>query len=270
MWEDPMSLHEGVGRSLGGLDRKALCGWLLVGFALAGFFDGIVLHQILQWHHLLSAVSPEADLRFQIMSDGLFHLAMYLLLVLATILLVAARAANSRVVTTSEILRLSLVGFGLWHVVDAAVFHWLLGLHRIKMNSDAPLAWDIGWVVVFGLGPLLLAWVLPSRSGTASGSASAALTSIVLLSGLAAGVGPSFTRNSETIVVFQRGMSPASMMQVVLGASTGLKWTSSDGSVWVVGPVSWAGLFRLHANGALLVSTSPFVSGCLAWSRFKA
>ncbi|RWB72398.1 MAG: DUF2243 domain-containing protein [Mesorhizobium sp.] len=265
-----MSLHDAVDGSHRRLDRKAIWGWLLVGFALAGFFDGIVLHQILQWHHLLSAFSPGSDLRAQIVADGLFHLAMYLLLVLATILLVAARATNSRIATTSEILRLSLVGFGLWHVVDAAVFHWLLGLHRIKMNSDTPLAWDVGWLAVFGLGPLLLAWAFPSRSGVASGSAGAALMSVAILSGLTAGLGPSFTRNYEAIVVFKEGMRPASMMQMVLGAGTSLKWTSSDGSVWVVGPLSWGGLFKLHANGAIVVSTSPLVGGCLGWSRFNA
>jgi uncharacterized membrane protein len=27
---------------------------LLLGIGLGGFFDGIVLHQILQWHHMLS------------------------------------------------------------------------------------------------------------------------------------------------------------------------------------------------------------------------
>ncbi|AZO39370.1 MAG: DUF2243 domain-containing protein [Mesorhizobium sp.] len=264
-----MSVHDAVNRSRHDVNRQALCGWLLVGFALAGFFDGIVLHQILQWHHLLSAFSPGSDLRFQVMSDGLFHLVMYLLLVLASILLVAARATNSRVVTTSEILRLSLVGFGMWHVADAVVFHWLLGLHRIKINSDAPLAWDIGWLVIFGLLPLLLAWAFPSRSGAASGGMGAALMSIVLLSGLAAAVGPSFTRNSEVIVVFQKGMNPASMMQAILRAGTSTRWNSSDGSIWVVGPVSWGGLFSLHANGALVVSTSPLVGGCLAWSSFK-
>ncbi|TIU49152.1 MAG: DUF2243 domain-containing protein, partial [Mesorhizobium sp.] len=76
-----MSVHDAVNRSRHDVNRQALCGWLLVGFALAGFFDGIVLHQILQWHHLLSAFSPGSDLRFQVMSDGLFHLVMYLLLV---------------------------------------------------------------------------------------------------------------------------------------------------------------------------------------------
>lgn len=29
----------------------------LLGFALGGFFDGILLHQVLQWHHLLDRKS---------------------------------------------------------------------------------------------------------------------------------------------------------------------------------------------------------------------
>nr|WP_247878984.1 DUF2243 domain-containing protein [Azospirillum brasilense] len=51
----------------------------LLGFALGGFFDGILLHQVLQWHHLLSAVESSAvrDIRVQILADGLFHAAMY-------------------------------------------------------------------------------------------------------------------------------------------------------------------------------------------------
>jgi len=43
----------------------------LLGFALGGFFDGILLHQILQWHHLLSGVesAPFADLRVQVLTQ---------------------------------------------------------------------------------------------------------------------------------------------------------------------------------------------------------
>src|SRR5690606_37996060 len=53
----------------------------LLGFAIGGFFDGILLHQILQWHHLLSGLGDggPGDLRFQILADGLFHLMMYVL-----------------------------------------------------------------------------------------------------------------------------------------------------------------------------------------------
>jgi uncharacterized membrane protein len=31
----------------------------MLGFAFGGFFDGILLHQVLQWHHLLSGIGPE-------------------------------------------------------------------------------------------------------------------------------------------------------------------------------------------------------------------
>ncbi|WP_223252480.1 DUF2243 domain-containing protein [Paracoccus mutanolyticus] len=34
---------------------------------LRRFFDGILLHQILQWHHLLSLVPGMADLRLQVL-----------------------------------------------------------------------------------------------------------------------------------------------------------------------------------------------------------
>ena len=31
---------------------------ILLGTGFGGFFDGILLHQILQWHNMLSSVSP--------------------------------------------------------------------------------------------------------------------------------------------------------------------------------------------------------------------
>jgi uncharacterized membrane protein len=33
-------------------------GSVLLGLGLGGFFAGVILHQILQWHHMLSAVKP--------------------------------------------------------------------------------------------------------------------------------------------------------------------------------------------------------------------
>ena len=63
-----------------GLRRLGLTGFLL-GFGLGGFFDGILLHQVLQWHHLLSGVDCAAvqDVQVQILADGLFHVLMYIL-----------------------------------------------------------------------------------------------------------------------------------------------------------------------------------------------
>ncbi|MDB5683625.1 MAG: hypothetical protein JWM75_1323, partial [Sphingomonas bacterium] len=51
----------------------------VIGLALRGFFDGILLNLVLHWHHLLSLVPGDTfrDLRVQVYADGLFHVAVY-------------------------------------------------------------------------------------------------------------------------------------------------------------------------------------------------
>ena len=34
---------------------------ILFGLGLGGFFDGIILHQVLQWHHMLTSDGYPAD-----------------------------------------------------------------------------------------------------------------------------------------------------------------------------------------------------------------
>ena len=56
---------------------------LLYGLGFGGFVDGILLHQILQWHHMVSHVSgypvtTGAGLVVNTFAAGLFHLATWL------------------------------------------------------------------------------------------------------------------------------------------------------------------------------------------------
>lgn len=51
---------------------------ILFGLGLGGFFDGIVLHQILQWHHMMSdtagyPVTTLRGLEVNTVADGFFH-----------------------------------------------------------------------------------------------------------------------------------------------------------------------------------------------------
>jgi len=53
---------------------------LLYGLGLGGFVDGIVLHQVFQWHHMVSDVgdyptTTVAGLEVNTLADGFFHLA---------------------------------------------------------------------------------------------------------------------------------------------------------------------------------------------------
>jgi len=59
---------------------------ILFGLGLGGFFDGIVLHQVLQWHHVLSSwypVNTIENLELNTRWDGVFHSATYCLWSLA-------------------------------------------------------------------------------------------------------------------------------------------------------------------------------------------
>ena len=68
---------------------------ILLGLGLGGFFDGILLHQVLQWHHMISdtegnPVDTVEGLEANTLADGLFHVATWVL-VLVGVALVALR-----------------------------------------------------------------------------------------------------------------------------------------------------------------------------------
>jgi uncharacterized membrane protein len=124
---------------------------ILLGLGLGGFFDGIVLHQLLQWHHTVSNVesfSPEtvAGLRVNTLADGLFHAVTYILTVVGVVLLWRALRAGERG-TASQLIGLALLGWGLFNVVEGIVDHLLLGIHHV--NETAPREQWLWWDLVF-------------------------------------------------------------------------------------------------------------------------
>lgn len=131
---------------------------ILFGLGLGGFFDGIVLHQVLQWHHMLSTWYPIDsidNLKLNTLWDGIFHSTTYVFVVLGLFLL--WRAAHRRHLVWSNRLLLGtlLIGFGLFNVVEGVIDHQLLGVHHV--NERVPEAqrwlWDLGFLV-WGAGML--------------------------------------------------------------------------------------------------------------------
>ena len=63
----------------------------LFGLGLGGFFDGIVLHQLLQWHHMLTDAgyppTSVENLKLNTLWDGLFHATTYVFVVLGLLVL---------------------------------------------------------------------------------------------------------------------------------------------------------------------------------------
>ncbi len=141
---------------------------IFFGLGLGGFFDGIVLHQMLQWHHMLSSWYPTTTiehLRLNTLWDGIFHSATYVFIVLGLYLF--WRVAHTRHLYWSSRMMVGavLIGWGIFNVVEGLIDHQLLGVHHV--NELVPkaqwLAWDIGFLVWGALMPIG-GWLL-LRSG---------------------------------------------------------------------------------------------------------
>ena len=138
---------------------------ILFGLGLGGFFDGILLHQVLQWHHMLTSAGYPPDsvqnLEVNTLWDGLFHLSTYIFVVLGLVILWrAARRPHGR--WSGKLLAgTMLLGFGLFNVVEGLIDHHLLGIHHVNetVPPDQWLYWDIGFLV-WGALMLLGGWRL--------------------------------------------------------------------------------------------------------------
>ena len=139
---------------------------ILLGMGLGGFFDGIVFHQLLQWHHMVTSAGFPAttvgNLEFNTLLDGLFHMTTYLF-VAAGVALLWRSAHRSHVRWSNRLLAGSLLlGFGLFNLAEGLVNHEILGLHHV--NETVPrsewIYWDMGFLlwgaVMTGAGWLLL------------------------------------------------------------------------------------------------------------------
>lgn len=125
---------------------------LVLGAGLGGFVDGIVAHQLLEWHHLLSGWYPAASaMRINMVADGLFHLAC-LLAVLVGIGLLASSPVESSPGAGHQLVGWMLAGWGWFNLAEGLVNHQLLGIHHVRPGPHE-LAYDLGFLA---LGILLI------------------------------------------------------------------------------------------------------------------
>ncbi|QLD87558.1 DUF2243 domain-containing protein [Natronomonas salina] len=137
-----------------GLQRRAkplVQAGVLLGLGLGGFFDGIVLHQILQFHHMLSShpdPTVAEDLRLNVLADGLFHAATYVFTVIGIGLLWRARRRSDVPASGRTLLGAIVAGWGLFNLVEGLVNHQLLGIHHVwPAGPGSVLIWDVAFLV---------------------------------------------------------------------------------------------------------------------------
>jgi uncharacterized membrane protein len=246
--------------------RTRYFGAAVLGFAFGGFFDGILLHQVLQWHHFLSLVPGDRyqDIHVQILADGLFHLAIYLIALVGLIML--WRHAGART-ADGVLLGWAALGFSLWQFVDVVLVHWIVGIHRIRVGVPNPLLWDLGWLAAFGVTSLLIGIWLIVRSQPTSGNKSArgapAISALIILSALAT-LRPG--ASSSTVVLFRSDMQPSQTFAAAAALDANILWGDPTGRILVLDLPSSMRSWQLYTQGAVLVGNVGAV-GCLSWMR---
>lgn len=122
----------------------------MLGLGMGGFVDGIVLHQIFQWHHLLSGTEgygQPGDLSSNVIADGFFHVLTWVLVALGIASLWGA-AGRGVLGGWRSLTGWMLVGWGTFNLVEGLINHHLLQIHRVRPAAAQPLVWDLGFLAL--------------------------------------------------------------------------------------------------------------------------
>ena len=128
---------------------------LLLGIGLGALLDGIVFHQILQLHGMLTARLPKTTLlnaEVNMFWDGVFHAFAWVATALGVFRLWRAGADRETTWSGPKLLGAMLMGWGGFNLVEGLVDHHVLGLHHVVERLGLS-AFD--WMFLAS-GPLLL------------------------------------------------------------------------------------------------------------------
>jgi len=144
----------------------AIAGGLMLGLGLGGFVDGILLHQIAQWHNMASAVLPPVTMEAMARNmrwDGCFHAGTLALTLIGVVLLWREGRSGTAPATGRMLAGQLLLGWGIFNLVEGVIDHHLLELHHVRdMPTHVPL-YDWLFLVVGGLGFIAAGAVLARR-----------------------------------------------------------------------------------------------------------
>lgn len=141
---------------------------LVLGVGFGAMLDGLLFHELLQWHHFLSDVEGYSmhtmeGLEENTLADGLFHLFAMVVSFIGVVLL--WRAGRDGALPDSRItIGAVVIGWAAFDIVDGLVIHLLLSLHHLYQD-DFQVGSDLVYVaanVVLGVLGYLFARSRPA------------------------------------------------------------------------------------------------------------
>lgn len=133
---------------------------VIMGAGLGGFVDGILFHQIFQFHNMLTGRLPATDIismKANMVWDGIFHAAVWIMTCVGLAMLFRA-GRRKDVPWSGKILTGSLLsGWGLFNFVEGIIDHHILGLHHVYESASNHLPADLAFLAS-GVILMLIGW----------------------------------------------------------------------------------------------------------------
>ena len=139
---------------------------MVLGIGIGGFADGIILHQILQWHEMLSNKFPPNTVLQKSVNmfwDGIFHLFTLLSTIVGIYLLWKVLRKSNVNSSGNLLVGGMLAGWGVFNLVEGIINHQILEMHNVREISINKELWNYGFLL-FGILLLLFGWLLVRKT----------------------------------------------------------------------------------------------------------
>lgn len=142
---------------------------------MGGFVDGILLHQILEWHNMGSSVlrpTTMSAMRQNMIWDGQFHAAVWIITLVGIYWLLADARRGRSLPSTRAFTGQLILGWGIFNLVEGIIDHHVLNIHHVRDLPAHVPAYDWLFLAICGAGFVVLGWALarerqrPASDGT--------------------------------------------------------------------------------------------------------
>ena len=144
--------------------RPLVVAGTVIGMGMGGFVDGILFHQILQLHNMLSNVVRRDSLlneQINMVWDGFFHAFTWTCVAVGIFLLWRAIKRPDVLLSDKAFVGAILFGFGLFNLVEGTIDHEILQIHHVYQNGNH-LLWDLVFLAA-GILLMVMGWFLIKR-----------------------------------------------------------------------------------------------------------
>lgn len=152
----------------GQTDRPLITAGTAIGMGMGGFADGIVLHQILQVHNMLSAKYPTrgidaqtlvVNLQINMFWDGLFHAFTWIVTATGLAFLWGAVRRPEVPLSTKTFVGSMVLGWGIFNLVEGVINHHILHIHHVTETTNHNV-WDYTFLAVGGVTTIVVGLAL--------------------------------------------------------------------------------------------------------------